>query len=84
VLADRAVEALPDLKLTTDSCRMLQDPLDVVRARFWLGEALEKTGDAGGACAAYRKVVEIWGHERRSVTAAAAAARAKALRCSDR
>jgi hypothetical protein len=84
VLAGRAVDALPELKLATGSCRMLRDPLDVVRARLWLGEALEETGDGDGACAAYRKVVALWGHERRSVTAAAAAARAKALRCSDR
>jgi serine/threonine protein kinase len=83
-LAGHPAEALPDLRAVTTSCRMLRDPGESVRAQLWLGEALEKTHDMEGACDAYRKVVDRWGGEKRSVTAAAARARINALGCAPR
>ncbi|MGO8991867.1 MAG: protein kinase domain-containing protein [Polyangiaceae bacterium] len=78
-LAGRAQDALPELRSVVSSCRALAEPSDVVRARFWLGEALEATGDAAGACGAYQAVVRLWGGEKRSVTANAAKSRLAAI-----
>ena len=80
-LAGRAAEALPSLRLVTSSCRALGEPGEMTRARLRLGGALEATGDAAGACAAYQEVVRVWGAEKRSVTANAARARIGALGC---
>jgi TolA-binding protein len=53
-----------------------------VGAELDLGRALEQTGETAAACAAYAKVTERWGHAKpRSVTAEAAAAGFRRLRC---
>jgi serine/threonine-protein kinase len=82
VRAGRASEAIPWLRGVTQSCTSLETPFEAVRARRWLGEALERTGDKAGACGAYAAVVARWGKAKpRSVTAEEAAGRAKALGC---
>jgi serine/threonine-protein kinase len=80
-LAARAKEALPELERVVSSCRGLVDPIGHMRAELQLGQMREATGDVAGACASYGAVVERWGAAKRSVTAAAAIARAKALSC---
>jgi serine/threonine-protein kinase len=80
-LAGRPADALPPLRTVTSSCRALTEPGDFVRARLRLGEALEASGDATGACTAYAQVLQAWGRERRSVTATTARVRATALGC---
>ena len=80
-LAGRLGEARPELQLVSASCHELADPLAHLQARLFYGEALEASGDTAGACAAYGAVLARWGATKRSVTAAAASARAKALGC---
>jgi serine/threonine protein kinase/tetratricopeptide (TPR) repeat protein len=80
-LAGHPDQALAQLKLAASSCRTLGEPGEITRARFYLGEALEATGDAAGACAAYEQVLGAWGSEKRSVTANAARAHAASLAC---
>jgi len=80
-LAGHPEEALPQLRLATSSCRTLGEPGEVTRARLHLGEALEASGDAPGACGAYQEVVRVWGSEKRSVTANAARAHIASLAC---
>jgi serine/threonine-protein kinase len=54
----------------------------IMHSTLDLGQALEATGDATGACGAYRKVLARWGNAKpKSVTADKARARSKALRC---
>ncbi len=61
-------------------CLALADPLPRTWAQFYLGMALEGTGDVEGARAAYRTVVERWGKATpRSVTAEKARKRLLAL-----
>ena len=49
---------------------------------LWLGEALEDTGDAVDACAAYADVVARWSHPSpRSVTVEKARGRMAVLGC---
>jgi hypothetical protein len=65
-----------------NACSALQEPLEHTRASFHLGQALEATGDASGACAAYRVVRDRWGAARpRSVTAERAKERMRVLAC---
>jgi serine/threonine-protein kinase len=80
-LAGRTKEALPELESVVSSCQGLVDPIGHMRAELELGQMREAAGDAAGACAAYGAVLDRWGSAKRSVTAAAAAARAKALAC---
>jgi serine/threonine-protein kinase len=82
LFAGRAEEALPLLRTAAASCSALQAPIDHTRANLYLGQALERTGDATGACAAYKIVLARWGKASpRSVTADQARARVAALRC---
>ncbi len=79
LLAGHAAEAVPYLKRAATSCYV---GIPRMHARLELGQALEATGDTPGACAAYRTVLERWGHAKpRSVTAEKARERTKALRC---
>jgi hypothetical protein len=80
-LAGRTNEALPELRLFASSCHALVEPLAYVQAELAYGEALEASGATASACAAYGVVLKRWGAAKRSVTAAAAAARAKTLGC---
>jgi serine/threonine protein kinase len=74
-------EALPELRVASSSCHALADPIAYVRGELLLGQALEASGDNAGACTAYGVVLQRWGTASRSITAAAAGARAKALGC---
>jgi serine/threonine-protein kinase len=79
LLAGRVDEALPLLRLENQRCA---GPGRGYLWRFDLGQALEQTGDSSGACAAYQVVLDHWGKARpRSITAAKARARVKALGC---
>jgi serine/threonine-protein kinase len=70
------------LRAAAASCSALQAPIDHTRAQLDLGRALEQTGDAGGACAAYKIVIDRWGAAKpRSVTADFARVRRRALAC---
>jgi serine/threonine-protein kinase len=81
-LAGRSSEALPRLEAAARTCRSLDFPIEHTRAHDWLGRAREEAHDSAGACAAYRVVLERWGHARpRSVTADHARARSAALAC---
>ena len=73
--------AVTHLRRATSSCLALLAPVLHTRAHLWLGGALEKKGDAQGACAAYGVVLQRWGSVARSVTADAARARTRALDC---
>jgi serine/threonine-protein kinase len=60
-LAGAFAAAVPPLRRIADGCLVLADPMSRTQAAFYLGLALEGTGDPDGARAAYRKVVERWG-----------------------
>jgi serine/threonine-protein kinase len=82
LLAGRLDEATARLKRGTATCTVLVDPFGATRGWLDLGTALEAQGDHAGACAAYRKVVDRWGHAKpRSVTAERARSRIAALHC---
>ena len=82
VLAGRAEEAVPYLQRTVKSCFALLAPFVHTRANYYLGRALEATGDTAGACAAYGNVLARWGGAKpESVTASKARGRSRELRC---
>ena len=82
VLAGRHAEALPLLRRVVNGCEALESPLDHMRSAYYLGRALEGTGDVAGACAAYSIVLGRWGDARPpSVTANKARERGRALGC---
>jgi serine/threonine-protein kinase len=82
LLAGRTADALPVLRRASRNCFALTWPYQHVRAALDLGRALEQTGDAPGACAAYAQVLARWGSARpRSVTADAAHDAARRLHC---
>jgi serine/threonine-protein kinase len=82
LLGGRVEEALPYLTRAAASCLALREPIAHTQAHYWLGQALETRKDNEGACAAYKVVLERWGHAKpRSVTADQARERAKALGC---
>ncbi len=73
-------EALVPLRRAASPCNALLDPVPRTWALFYLGMALEGTGDKEGARAAYSKVVERWGKPSpRSVTGEKARKRLLAL-----
>jgi hypothetical protein len=85
-------EAVPVLERLTRSCRVfdhdlaldatLEASLKYLHDQLLLGQAHEARGDKTGACRAYALVIERWGRARpRSVTAAHAADRIRALGC---
>jgi eukaryotic-like serine/threonine-protein kinase len=79
-LAEKFDEALPHLVNATSSCVVLSRPIAQTRAHWFLGLTLEAKGDPAGALKAYRVIVERWSNAKpRSVTAAAARARIKAI-----
>ncbi|HEX8792119.1 MAG TPA: protein kinase [Polyangiaceae bacterium] len=82
LLAGQGDRALPLLRRAASSCLAVDFPIAHTRASFLLGQALEATGDTGGACAAYRVVQARWGAAgSRSTTGARARARLTALHC---
>jgi tetratricopeptide (TPR) repeat protein len=79
LLAGRAAEARTRLQGAASTCLFTgrgdaeTHAMDRVRAAFELGRASEVLHDIAGACAAYRSVIDRWGHARpRSSTAAQA------------
>jgi serine/threonine-protein kinase len=81
-LAGRDAEAIPMLRRGAEACLPLSNPVDFVRTRLALGDALARTGDTAGACAAYQAVVQQWGSAKpRSVTAEAARRARARLAC---
>jgi serine/threonine-protein kinase len=82
LLAGHPAEALPELRAAAATCSALQAPIEHTRAHFYLGEALEQTGDRPAACSEYGAVLSRWGSAKpRSVTADRARARRSALAC---
>jgi serine/threonine-protein kinase len=84
VLAGRAADALPYLRRGAATCLALDEPIEHTRAHYFLGQALEATGDTAGACTAYGVVVARWGSAPSSVTLEKARARVRALGCAKR
>jgi hypothetical protein len=81
-LAGRLDEALPYLRRAVTACYSNDFVFSHHRAAETLGEALEATGDAASACAAYANVLLTWGNAKpRSKTADAARAHSKKLGC---
>jgi serine/threonine protein kinase/tetratricopeptide (TPR) repeat protein len=81
-LAGHTADAIPHLRRAAGSCVALEHPVETMRASLMLGRALAATGDTGGACAAYRAVLDRWGKTKgRSVTAEDARASAAKLGC---
>ncbi len=82
LLTGRAADAARWLEGATKSCHALGFPTEHTHAHAWLGRAREAAGDTPGACAAYRAVLQRWGHAKpRSVTVESARARLTALGC---
>jgi serine/threonine-protein kinase len=80
--AGRFEEAIVPLGRAVASCIALQEPASHTRASLRLGIAREALGQTEGACAAYRLVLDRWGHARpRSISADEARRRAAALGC---
>ena len=80
--AGKVDAAIASLEIATHACVALAKPVEHTRAHALLGEALAANGDKGGACAAYRVVLDRWGKATpRSVTADATKKRARALGC---
>jgi serine/threonine protein kinase/tetratricopeptide (TPR) repeat protein len=78
----RLEDAVDTLRKATAACTTLLQPIEHTRGYADLGAALEQKGDVAGACAAYQAVLARWGDPKpRSVTAATARGRIKALRC---
>jgi hypothetical protein len=89
LLAGQPEMALPSLRRGAASCAILPNaathrayPVWWMRAHEMLGEALEQTGDKGGACEAYGVVLDRWKNPKpRSVTVEKAKERVKVLAC---
>jgi serine/threonine-protein kinase len=92
LLAGDAQRAVPLLQAETTWCANIPmhgfrpEGIDwqIARIRdfFFLGQALEQTGDTRGACAAYGAVLDRWGKAKpRSLTAEKARGRSRALGC---
>jgi hypothetical protein len=84
LLAGKPAEALPYLKRAVAACADFDAVLAHTRAALDFGQAFEASGDKKGACAAYKIVLDRWGHAKpRSVTADHARQRVKALACAE-
>jgi serine/threonine-protein kinase len=82
LLAGRVDDAIPLLRLAANSCDFVFDPIILIRAALWWGEALEAKGDTRGACDAYAMVLHHWEHATtRSITADEARTHASKLAC---
>ena len=81
LLVGKPKDALPHLEQGASGCYPFNESLAYIRALANLGRAREETGDAKGACDAYRHVLSYWGGAKESATAKDVARRAKALSC---
>jgi serine/threonine-protein kinase len=69
-LTGQGERALVPLRRAANACERLDDPTRTFTALYYLGLAVEQTGDADGARAAYEAVVKAWGKAKpRSTTA---------------
>ena len=82
LLADRPEEALPYLKRAAARCDALGNPIQHTLSAYRLGRAHEARGEKAAACSAYAIVLGRWSRSKASVTAKAAAERARVLGCS--
>jgi tetratricopeptide (TPR) repeat protein len=81
-LAGRIDEAMPLLVRASRFSAIVDEPFEVVRASFLLGEARRAKGETAAACSAYQAVLDRWGDAKpRSVTADLSRARRAALAC---
>jgi hypothetical protein len=78
--AGRAAEALPYLRRAARSCGAFDSPIERTRASLHLGHALEETGNAASACAAYGEIASRWS-SMGSVSARDAEELRRALHC---
>jgi serine/threonine-protein kinase len=78
--AGQPEQAIASLVSAGESCRAVSAPLAFVRSVAALGDAYAANGDSANACAAYARVVALWGRSP-SRTAAHAREQARALRC---
>ena len=53
-------DAIPSLNRIVESCATFDDPMQILKARYYLGLALEAKGDNAKAKALFEKVVETW------------------------
>jgi serine/threonine protein kinase len=88
LLARRFGDAASRLELVARNCAIFHydgsDTVFIVPAAFELGQAREGVGDVPAACAAYQRVLDVWGKATpRSKTAAAARVRRRAIGCAD-
>jgi eukaryotic-like serine/threonine-protein kinase len=82
LLAGELDEAILFLRRAVMHCDALDTPFEDTQANLWLGQALEKKGDAKGACAVYQIVERRWGSAAPpSRTAAIAKERIQSLKC---
>lgn len=82
LLAGDVEGALPRLARAAADCRVLSEPVEQTWAVLEYGHALEAKGDRDGACHAYQRVLNRWGHARpRSTSAHDATQRRAALAC---
>jgi hypothetical protein len=91
LLSGQPEKAIEPLRVAANSCGILMNDLVPafyestiwwMRAHVLLGEALEKTGDPTGACAAYAVVMDRWRNAKpRSITLEKARDRSRALAC---
>lgn len=81
-LAGRIDDAVPALRRGVAACDFLHAPIEQMRARVELGQALEAQKDRAGACDVYRAVLQRWPAPRpRSLSVQAARARMAAASC---
>jgi hypothetical protein len=74
--------ARADLERAAHAAAFFENPFGPCHAMLELGRVLEHAGDTPGACAQYRKVIAAWGSAKpRSLTAAQARERSRALSC---
>jgi tetratricopeptide (TPR) repeat protein len=79
-LAGRGRDAQSHLTTASESCLVLESPLEITLASYELGLVDEELADTSGACKAYGSVVRRWGAAG-STTASHARQRMRALRC---
>jgi hypothetical protein len=81
-LAGKSGSAVPALRRARSTCSGLAWPRQYIRLNWFLGQALEETGDIPGACAAYQSVLDRWESAKpKSVTADRSRARMSAINC---
>ena len=65
LLAGRLDDAIRELRGSARACVVLDFPIESTHAMYWLGVALEQTGNQPAACKLYGSVLGTWGHANR-------------------